>query len=128
MKPKTIINLVALILLGGCSGFEWAPAEDRDAYIPLMELAEVRVARTMTGRYFVTGQVRNKGDRPVAAAMIKIDWLDPAGAAIGSTIENCIADILAPNTMQEFRIYADDAPEAWSQKVNLEFADLAFGN
>lgn len=128
MNPKTMINLVSLVLLGGCGGVEWAPAEERDAYLPQIEVADVRVGKTMTGRYFVSGQVHNKGNRPVTAALIKIDWLDPTGAAIGSTTENCVSEELAPDTMQEFRVSADEAPESWDHKVNVEFTDLAFGN
>lgn len=128
MNPRTMVTLVALVMLFGCGSVELAPAEERDAYLPQVELAEVRVGKTMNGRYQVYGQVHNKGDRPLAAVMIKIDWLDQTGAAIGSVTKNCVSGKLAPKTMQEFKIQAAEAPEAWDHKVDVTVADLGFGS
>ncbi len=128
MNPRIMFWLAAVVLFGGCGGVELAPAEERDGYIGKVELAEVRVGKTMTGKFNVYGQVHNKGDRPLAQVMVKIDWLDQAGNSIGTATESCLTEVLMPSAMQEFKIPADSAPDGWAQKVDVKVAELAFGS
>ncbi len=127
MKPKFAICFAAT-LLWGCAGAQIAPAEERDAYLPQIELTDVRVGKTMTGRFNVYGQVHNNGDRPLADVVLKIDWLDESGNPVGSTTESCISETLGAKTVREFKIPVDGAPETWAQKVNVRVAELAFGS
>lgn len=128
MKPRNLIGFAAIAWLMSCGGIEVAPPEERDAYIGQVELREVRVGKTMTGRYNVYGEVHNNGDRPLVGVMLKIDWLGEKDAVIGSATRNCVSGTLDPNSMKEFKISADDAPEGWAHKVEVGVADLAFGS
>ncbi len=127
MNPRITFWLIAMALLG-CGGAELAPAEERDSYLGNVSLAEVRVGKTMTGRFNVYGQVHNKGDRPLTQVLVKIDWLDQAGNSIGTATESCLTETLQPDAMREFKISADAAPEGWAQKVEVAVAELAFGS
>lgn len=128
MNSKAVVSFAVLALaLCGC-GPELAPPAERDAYLGHVELAEVRVGKTLTGRYNVYGEIHNRGDRPLTAVVLKVELLDKDGNSLGAMMESGISDTLHPKTKQEFRIPANDAPEDWAQKVEVKVAELAFGS
>ncbi len=131
MNSRVTLVCIAGLVLGACSP-ALAPPEERDAYMDRVELANVRVSRSVTGRQAVYGDVVNSGDRTLSAVVLTLHFLDEDGETILSRQHTPVSssllggDALEADSSVQFRITVDDAPESWAEKVKVEITELGF--
>ncbi len=139
----SVIVFIALLVLGlsMCGRSKDAPDEAetkqaaREAYMPKLELTDVRVDHIWSDGKSVSGEIRNTGNRIVRKIEITIFYLDEEGRAIferthypvlaprWETDEN---KLLKPNYSQKFRYKLDEVPSQWSGEVLVKIVKIAF--
>jgi hypothetical protein len=118
-----------------------AKAEDssaaKRAYLGRVQVSNLRVAESVLGGLGVFGEVRNGGDRSLDEVEITIYFLDGVGRPIHETTYRPVfvsdfsfdPDVdkpLKPGYSRKFGVRADDAPSAWSQRVQVRVTAVEF--
>ena len=127
---QKVLHLALMVsLVGSLQCSSSVPAEDAQAYLPEIELAEVSAFETITGNIRVGGEVINRGDRPLRGLRVKIHFLDADNEPVlerdytpfsSSWIPFTGDGPLEPGGTRKFSYRVNDAPEEWSRKVKVE--------
>jgi hypothetical protein len=109
------------------------------AYIPNIELRDVRKGESTLGEAGVFGEVKNAGQRTLTEVEIIIYCLDDAGhrvfekhyhpVLVSESSWSMDPDTpLKPNYTEKFGCKMDDAPSDWSGKVEVMVYDIGFAD
>lgn len=135
----SLLLVVVLIFLGGCSGGEQAApqsaAPSTEAATPpaaerppvdrsQMELLETRQSATQT-TITIVGRVRNVSPREVSGVAVSCDFQDATGRSVRVEQGHLERDPLPPNEISEFRITTP--ANADIRRFNVTFAELFGG-